>query len=285
MTDSVACLPEQLAAERGIKVVPAANIVFAGKSYIEGETITADEAYRLLQQDPDSFQTSAVTPGYLVEVYRDLSASAKEILFITIASALSAVGKTAEMAAEMVRTESPETTIRVHDSRACASTQGLVVLAAAGAAADGKSLDEVAATADRTRQQSHGLMLLDTLRYIYRTGRMSKTASRIATIFNIKPINRLTSEGTIKLAGRARKRDDGMRRLLRLIGGDAGTKDLHFMLAHAAAPEMAEEFAAMLREEYNCLSLIVADFSPVMGYGSGPGSLFVGFHPKLDLSG
>ena len=160
-----------------------------------------------------------------------------------------------------------------------------MVLAAAAVAADGKSLDEVVAAADRARQQSHGLMLLDTLRYIYRTGRMSKTASRIATIFNIKPINRLTPEGTIKLADRARKRDDGMRRLLRLIGSDAGTKDLHFMLAHAAAPEMAETFAAMLREEYNCLSLIVADFSPVMGYGSGPGSLFVGFHPELDLSG
>ncbi|MEE8353024.1 MAG: DegV family protein [Dehalococcoidales bacterium] len=285
MTDSIACLSEQLAAERGIKVVPAANIMFAGKSYIEGETITADEAYRFLQQDPDSFKTSPMTPGYLVEAYRALSASSKEILFITVASALSAVAKTAETAAEMVRTEAPETTIRVHDSRACASTEGLVVLAAAAAAADGKSLDEVVAVADRARQESHGLMLLDTLRYVYRTGRMSKTASRIAAILNIKPINRLTPEGTIELADRARKRDDGMRRLLRLIGGEAGTKDLHFMLAHAAAAEMAEKFAAMLREEYNCLSLIVADFSPVMGYGSGPGSLFVGFHPELDLSG
>lgn len=283
MTDSVACLPRELAEEKNIKVVPAANILFGNENYIDGETITASEAYELIKKDPDRFVTSAITPAYLMDAYRELSARSSDIIFITIASALSAVHRTATTAADLFRTESPGTTIRVFDSRACASTQGLVVLTAADAAAVGKGIDEVADVAEQVRQNTGGLMLLDTLRYIYRTGRMSKVAARIASIFNIRPVNRLTEEGTIENVGNARKRADGIRRLLDQIGREAETRALHFMLTHAAAPEMAEGFTVLLKQEYNCLSLLVSDYSPVMGYGAGPGALFVGFHPELAL--
>jgi DegV family protein with EDD domain len=285
MTDSVACLPRDLAKELEIKVVPAANIMFGGQNYIDGETITAEQAYEFIKKDPDSFITSAITPAYLLKAYRELSASSDEILFITLSSALSAVFKTASAAAELFQQEFPNTTVRVVDSRAVASTQGLVVWAVARAAAAGKSLEELTALTEEVRQKTHGVMLLDTLRYVYRTGRMSKTASKVLSLLNIRPINRLSQEGTIELVDRARKRTDGIQRLLNLIGREAGTDSLHFMLTHAAAPEMAEGFIDLLSQRYHCLSLIVSDYSPVMGYGSGPGSLFVGFRPELNLPG
>lgn len=72
-------------------------------------------------------------------------------------------------------------------------------------------------------------------------------------------------------------------RLLKLIRDRAGTNALHFLVSHAAVPEAAERFSELLRQEFNCLSLVISDFSPVMGYGAGPGALFVGFHPELDL--
>ncbi len=285
MTDTVACIPTDLARELAIKVVPAANIMFDGKTYVENETITAAEAYELIKKDPDKFVTSAITPARLLEDYRQVAAAADEILFITLAGALSAVNKTARTAAELFKQEAPDKTIRVLDSRAVASTQGLVVLAAARAAAAGKSLDEVADTATKVRQKTGGLMLLDSLRYIYRTGRMSKTAARLVSLLNIRPINRLTPEGTIEMADRTRRRMEGLEKLLALIAREAGTRDLHFMLVHASAPEMAEGFADRLRQEFNVLSLVVSDYSPVMGYGSGPGAIFAGFHPELGLSG
>ena len=46
---------------------------------------------------------------------------------------------------------------------------------------------------------------------------------------------------------------------------------------------MAESFSERLKKKYNCLSMIISDYSPVMGYGAGPGAIFVGFHPELDL--
>ena len=284
MTDSVACIPKELAEEYQIRIVPAANIIVDGTSYIEGETISAEEAYQLIVKDPDKFVTSAILPEYLMEVYRELSGKSHEILFITIASALSAVNKTAELALDLLHEESPDTMIRIVDSRACGSTQGLVVLAAAKAAAQGKNLDEVAGIAEQVRQKSGGLMMLDTLRYIYRTGRMSKEDAQQMSMLNIRPINRVTEEGTIDLVdGSKRKRAEGLKYMLNLVGKEAGTNALHFMVTHAAAPDMAESFSEQLKKKYNCLSMVISDYSPVMGYGAGPGAIFVGFHPELDL--
>jgi len=283
MTDNVACIAQEVADENGIKVVPTAMIVFGDQTYIEGVTISATEAYELIKKDPDRFVTSAITPDYLLDEYRKLTTESQDILFITIASALSAFFKTVSLAADAFRKESPQTTIRIMDSRTCAGAQGLVVLAAAKAAVPGMNLEQVAGIAEQVRQRTGGIMLLDTLRYIYRTGRMSKTTARILSILNIKPINRVTSEGTVELIARVRKREDGFRRLLDLIKREAGTNSLHFLVSHAAAPEMAERFTELLKQEFNCLSLIVSDYSPVMGYGAGPGALFVGFHPELDL--
>ena len=283
MTDSVACIPKELAEKHQIEVVPAANIMFDGQTYIDGVTISAAEAYQLLRKDPDRFVTSAITPGQLMEVYRQLSARSQEILFITLASVLSAVFKTANLAADSFKSESSQTTIRVSDSRAVAGTQGLVVLAVAKAVAQGFGLDRVASLVQQVRQKTGGVMMLDTLRYIYRTGRMSKLGARLVSLLNIKPINRLSEEGKIVFVDRVRKREDGYKRLLVLIRDEAGTDALHFMITHANAPEMAERFSELLKQNFNCLSMSISDFSPVMGYGSGPGTLFIGFHPELDL--
>jgi len=283
MTDSVAGIPSELAEQYRIRVVPAANIVFNGYTYLDGVTINAMEAYQLLRKDPDKFSTSAVSPGYLLEVYRKLSTETRDILFITISSALSAVSKTASIAIDLFRQESPETTIRLMDSKTVASGQGLVVLAAAKAAAQGMNLDQVANIAEDVRQKTGTLMLLDTLRYAYRTGRISKTSARIAAMFGIKPLNRVSGEGTVDFIGKVRKREAGIRRMLELIREEAGTDALHFMVMHADAPQIAEGISERLKQEFNCLGMIIGEYSPVMGYGAGPGAISVGFHPEPGL--
>lgn len=283
MTDTVACIPEELVKEYGIKVVPAANIIVNGQIHIEGVTLKTAEAYRLITEDPDRFVTSAISPDYLLNVYLELSETYREILFITISSALSAVSRTATIAADLLRERKPGVTIRVMDSKACASTQGLVVLAAAKAAAAGKSLDEVEGFARHVRQAAGGLMLLDTLRYAYRTGRISKAASQIASLLNIRPINRLTDDGKVEFVDRVRKKAEGLNRLMDMIERQARTRDLHFMVTHAAVPDQAEMFAQQLKCRFRCLSMVIGEFSPVMGYGAGPGVIFVGFHPEVSM--
>ena len=283
MTDSVACIPMELAEKYEIKVIPTAQIYVDSKTYIEGVTLSHADAYQLIKDDPDRFLTSALAPEYILEAYKELSAKSRDIVFISISASLSAISATAGIAANSFREQFPETNIRIVDSKACASTEGLVVLAAARAAAQGKNIDEVVRVATETRQKAGGLMLLDTLRYVYRTGRMSKTAARLVSLLNIKPINRLTEDGKIEMVTRTRKRSDGLERMLNLIGKEVGPEGAHFMVTHANVPDVAESFADQLKERFKWLSMVISYYSPVMGYGAGPGAIFVGFHPELDV--
>lgn len=283
MTDNVACIPSDVAEKNRIKIVPTASILFDGKAYTEGIDITASEAYELITRDPDKFETSPAAPGLLMDEYRKASVESNEILMITLASKLSAFFNTASVAAEHFQKEWPEITIRIVDSRTCAGAQGLVVLAVAKEAAKGTELNRLAGFAEEVRQKTGGVMLLDTLRYIYRTGRMTKDEALKAAKLKIKPINRMTDEGTVEPVDIVRKRTDGYSKLLELIRKESGTDALHFIVSHANAPEIAERFVTQLRQEFNCLSVIISDYSPVMGYGAGPGAMFVGFQPELDL--
>ena len=281
MTDSVACIPADIAKELQIKVVPAANIYIDGKTYIEGESITAAEAYRLIKEDPDRFNTSPISPDYLLRTYRELSEKTDRILFVTIASGLTALSKTARVAAELFMHTSPGINISIFDSRACASTQGLLVMAAARAAAQGKNPEEITDLLKNTRDKAGGIMMLDTLRYVYRTGRMSRTASQIASVFNIKPINKIKEDGTLEMIDRSRKTSDGIERLVKAVQKESSGQPLHFMVTHAACPENMQILVDKLKERCNCLSMITGDYSPIMGYGAGPGALFVGYHPEV----
>jgi DegV family protein with EDD domain len=283
MTDTVSGISHELAHQYGIKVVPGANIILDGKIYPDGVSITPEEAYQFLQKDPDKFSTATLSPSYLLDLYRIYSKESSEILFLTFSSAMSAANKIANMAADLLKQEAPGINLRVLDSKTAASPLALLAIDAAKAANAGLSLDQITDFVMETRKKTGGLMLLDTLRYVYRTGRYSKTASVIASLLQIKPINRIKPDGTMEVVDKVRKRQDGYRKLLDLIKQEAGTSSLHFIVSHASSPEIADEFIQLLRSEFNCLSMAVTEYSPIMGYASGPRCLFVGFHPEISL--
>lgn len=285
IADSVAGIPKNLAAEYGMCIVPTANIHYGNQTYLDGETITPKEAYDLLRKNPDIFTTSAIQPEYLLKVFQRLANETREILFITISGALSAVPRTAAIAVDLFNEEKPEVTVRILDSTTVASAQGLVCLAAAKAAASGMTLDEVVDYTQKVRRQTRCVMMLDTLRYAYRTGRISKTSARIAALFGIKPINHVSEEGTVDYLERVRKREDGIQKMFQYIRKEASTDALHFMLMHADDIKLAEDIAARLKQEFKPLDMIISDYSPVMGYGAGPGAICIGFHPEIGLSG
>jgi DegV family protein with EDD domain len=283
MTDTVACIPGELAEEHRIKVVPAANITVGDKDYIEGVTLSVAEAYEIIKRNPDHFMTSAVTPGLLLDEFRKESKEHQDILFITISSKLSAVAQSASLAAESLKEESPKTRIRVVDSRTCAGAEGLIALAVAKAAAKGMDLDSLASLAEEVRKRTGGVLMLDTLGYTYRTGRMTKSEALEAAKMNIRPVNRMSDEGTMEFIDIVRKRSDGLKKIIEVVKGDADTSALHFMVSHADAPDVAQKLSEQLQQEFNCLSMIISDYSPVMGYSTGPGAIFVGYHPELNL--
>lgn len=278
VTDSIACLTREHVEQYGISIAPI-PITFRGKVYRDWVDITPDEAYELFLQDPDSFKAAGASPGVFLEAYREASKQAKNILCITLSSKLSGANDAAKQAREEVKEELPQLSIEVLDSLTVTAAEGFVALAAARAAEKGKSLAEVVKAAEEMREKVTFLALLDTIRHIYRTGRIPKIAALAGSMLNIKPIL-TSSSGAIRFIGAVRSREGGIGKMLKIMRNKVGESPVHVAVMHAYALDEAQKLKERVAAEFNCAELWITGFSPVMGYSTGTGTLGLAFYKE-----
>ena len=277
VTDSIACLTKEIVAQYGIRIVPL-NFYSEGKVYKDWVDITPAEAYELVLKDPESFKTSAASPEDCLKAYREASRQTKNILCITISAKLSAVYNVAQGAKEQARAELPQTSIAVLDSQTATAAEGFIALAAARAA-EGKGLAEVIKAAEEMRDRVSLLALMDTVRYVYRTGRIPKVAALAGSMLNIRPIFTISS-GVPHFIGVVRNKERGMDRLLKIMRGKVGLTPVHVAVMHAYALDEAEKLKERVSSEFNCAELWITEFSPVMGFACGTGTLGLAFYSE-----
>jgi DegV family protein with EDD domain len=278
VTDSISSLPRELVEQYGIGIVPI-SLTIGGKIYRDWIDISPTEAYKLFLQDPETFATSPASPGNYLEAYKEASQRAKNILCITLSSRLSTGYDMARVAQEDAKRELPGISITVLDSQTVTAAEGFVALVAARAAAAGKSLAQVSKIAEEVREKVTFICVLDTIRHVYRTGRIPKVAAQAASVLHIRPIL-TSSSGLVRFAGAARNMKHGIERLFQIMRAKVGQSPVHVAVMHAFAPEEAEKLKERVAAEFNCAELWITEFSPVMGYATGTGTLGLAFYPE-----
>ena len=275
ITDSVACLTMEQVTRYSIGIVPL-NIVYDGKAYKDWVDITPNEAYEFFLKNPNVFSTSTPTPVDFLQAYRKAAQQANNILCITLDTKLSTTNNTAIIAIDYAKKEMPEVTIKVMDSRTATAAEGFIALAAAQAAEDNKSLAEVINVAEKMRDKVNALVLLDTIRHVYRSGRVPKIAAQIGSMLNLHPL--LSVSGGVNFIGVARNRENGIEMLLRKTREKVSKKPIHVAVLNAYAPEEAEKLMKRVFSEFNCREIWISEFSPIMGYACGTGTLGLAFY-------
>jgi DegV family protein with EDD domain len=278
ITDSLACLTPEMVKRYQVRVLPI-NLYFGDKVYRDGVDITPTEAYKLFQKDPKYFATSAPSPAECFEAYREVSKQSKNILCITVSSKLSMVYESSLIAREEAKTELPGITIEVLNSHTATAAEGFVALAGIRAAAEGKSLAEVTEVTEAIRERVSMIALLDTMRYVHRSGRIPKVASQAASILNIKPLLTISS-GLVRFSGAVRSKEHGISQLLRKMRNKVEQNPVHVAVMHAYAEEEAERLKERVSAEFDCAELWLTEFSPVMGYACGTGTLGLAFYSE-----
>ncbi len=276
VTDSIACLTREMVEQYGIKIVPL-NFYFGNRVYRDWVDITPSEAYELFLKDPQSFKTAPPSPGEFLEAYREVGKQTKNVFYVSASSGISSSYNVALGAREQIKAELSQTTIEVLDSRQVAAAEGFVALAAARAAAEGKSLTEVVKAAGEMRDKVSFFVFLETIRHVYRSGRIPKIASQAGSILNIKPVL-TTSSGVLHFVGVARSKKSGVECLLKKMRDKVGPKSVHVAVTHAYALEEAERLKERISSEFNCAELWISEFSPLMGYACGTGTLGIAFY-------
>jgi len=278
LTDSIACLTPDMVRQYQLRVIPL-NIHFDGRTYRDGVDLDSAEAYRLLKEAPAHFASSPASVGEYIAAYREASTRAEGILCITLSAKLSGLYDMARIAQEEAGRALPGTPIEVLDSGTAACGEGLIVAAAARAAAAGKSLAEVTRVARAVRDKVSVIGIMETVRHVYRTGRIPKITAKMGSLLNIKPIFAI-SDGVVRIAGLARNKEQAVKRALTMMRKKVGAKPVHVAVAHADTRQEGERLKEQIAAAFNCVELWLTDFSPVMGYATGAGVLAIAFYPE-----
>ena len=277
ITDSVACLTSELISRYQIQIIPF-TLLSSGKVYRDGVDMTPSQAYEMFLKEPDTFKTAPFSPEDCLSMFRRLSQRFKNLLFTTVSVKISTAFNIARIARDRALAELPGTKIEILDSATAASAEGFVVLAAARAAAAGKSFSEVLAEANRVKERVHAIVLLDTVKYVYRSGRVPRIAAQAASVLNIRPIFNLY--GQVNFVTAARSRRNGIDRMLQIMREKIDAQPIHCAIMHAYDPVAAAALQDEVRFRFNTVELWISEFSPIMGYATGTGTLGLAFYAE-----
>lgn len=277
VTDTTACIPQEQVERYDIEIVPV-QLVFEDRTYHNGIDISPTEFYARLRQSKKLPTTSSASPDSYLEAYRRASQKTQSILCVTLTASFSGIFNSAKLAMEMAKSALPKVDIKVLDSGTAAAAQGLIVLAAARAAASGKNLDEVIETAQSVMSRVSLFATLDTLEYLARSGRVPQAAALVNSLLKIKPVFTLNHNGASTVA-LPRTIPGAIKHMLKLM--DRRTtrgQPLHVAVMHADALDKAIALRNQIASQFNCTELFITEFTPVMGVHTGPGLLGIAFY-------
>ena len=279
VTDTTACIPQEMVKEYGIELVPI-EVIFDDRVYRDGIDITPAEFYAKLRKIEKLPTTSGSLPGPYLEAYRRASQRADGIVCITESSKFSGMFNSARLAVEMVKEELPGVAIEVLECSSAAAGQGLVALAAARAAASGKNLAGVVEVVKELMHRVHLFAALDTLHYLVKGGRVPQAAALVNSILGIKPVFSVNG-GEAHTVALPRSTKSAMKRVLKLMMKKIGKgQPVHAAVMHADALEQARVLRDQISSRFNCVELFITEFTPVMGVHTGPGVIGAAFYSE-----
>lgn len=198
ITDSAADFEPLELKRMHIACIPL-GVTLDGKEYEENVNLTKPQFFELLAQSEDAPKTSQASPQILMDLFRDAQRAGDSAIYITLSSALSGTYQSAVMVREDVDCDD----CYVLDSKNATGGQRLLVEYAVRLRDEGKSAREIIAGVEAVRGNIVLYACIDTLEYLYKGGRISQTLYKLGTMAQVKPIIRVSQEGTVEVSSKA----------------------------------------------------------------------------------
>jgi DegV family protein with EDD domain len=280
VTDSTAMLPPEVAAARGIVVVPL-QVVIGATVYDEGAPGGATPdlvAGALKEWTPVS--TSRPAPAVLQEAYEQAARDgATAVLSLHLSGEMSGTFESAQLAAR----DAP-IPVTVVDSRQVGVATGFAALTAADVLDAGGSVEEAAAAARQRAESSSSLFYVDTLEYLRRGGRIGAAAALFGGALSVKPLLQI-ADGRVATLEKVRTSAKALSRLEELAVQAADGQQIDLCVAHLASPDRAaqltERLGDRLADNLSDREIWSGELGAVLGAHVGPGMLAVCVSPRV----
>jgi len=279
VTDSTACIPENMLEELDIHWLPY-YIHSGAQTLRDMVTITPEEFYAWLPTAKELPHTATPGPGEYLNMYQKLARQGiRQIASIHMTSKGSGAFQAAQTAKGMLKGLLPQLVVEVVDTLNVSMCHGWMVIEAAREAIRGASLDKVVNKVSQLIPITRMLQTADTLKYLYMGGRIGKAQHLVGSLLSIKPIISM-EDGIIVSLGTARSRSRAYKMMVEKIESVVGYQGkIKIAYVHAAARAEAERIRELVEERLSPVETIFAELSPALGVHTGPGTAGVCYFP------
>ena len=259
-----------------IQFVPL-TVRFGDKEYLDGVELSKHQFYEMLVESDVLPTTSQATPAAFADCFEAIASAGDSAVVITLSSKLSGTYQSAVLATE----DYPN--IYVVDSQSVAIGTGVLAQYAVELAQQGMGAEEIAQVLTHQREKVCVVALLDTLEYLKKGGRISKTVAFAGGVLNIKPVVTV-QDGAVALIGKARGSRNGNNLLVEKIR-EAGGVDFerpvllgYTGLSSALLEKYVDDSKALWADHVDKLDGCL--LCSVIGTHAGPGAVAVAFFRK-----
>ncbi|MDR1699678.1 MAG: DegV family protein [Lachnoclostridium sp.] len=274
LTDSNSGITQAQADELGMHIIPMPFNI-GDTSYIENDNITRSEFYEKISEDI-MISTSPPALEEVMDVWENLLESYEELVFIPMSSGLSSSCQTAIL---LTYEEEFEDKVFVVDNQRVSATQRQAVFDAKNMADKGMSAKEIYDVLTNTRKDFSTYIMVDTLTYLRKGGRITPVATLVGNVMQIKPVLQLQEEKldafakvkTVKQAKSVMIKQVAKDMETRFGGADE--KRICLSVAHTNIEKAAAAFRQEVMEEFPGFQVTLDDLPLSGACHLGPGAL------------
>lgn len=272
VTDSNSGITEKEAMDMGITIIPMPFYI-NNKTYHEGLDLSHKDFYNYLEDNAE-VSTSQPAPGEVLEVWNELLKEKESIVYIPMSSSLSGSCQISEMLAQEY-----EGKIQVVDNKRISVTQLQSVKDALNLAKEGKSAKEIKIILEDKQYNSSIYVVLDTLEYLKKGGRITPAAASIAKVLNIKPVLQIQGE-KLDSFKKARGVKQARRIMKDAIKDDINNRfsdinNMKIYAAYSSDEELGRQWLSELKEEFPGYDVELYPLSLGVGCHIGPNAIGV----------
>jgi DegV family protein with EDD domain len=282
VTDGSCDLPKDLIDKYKISIAPFQVIFDTDVYQLFGDSgeLTKEEFYDRLEKGPNMPTTAIPKPKSFMDAFEAASKLGDSVIAIFLSKELSGTIQSATRVLHMLE----EVDITIVDSKVSASCLGLLVLEAAKMAVDGATKEEILTELDNLIPQANLVVVVDTMEYLYRGGRIGRAKKLFGQALNIKPILHF-EDGVVSSGGTIRGRDEVIRRLkfmAKFIAKNSITNQI--FIWHTRDLEIANDLKEIINQNKTSnIEVRTQEAGPVIGTHVGPKSLgftYIGSYNK-----
>lgn len=253
------------------------TILMGDKEYYDGKDITPEEFYRYLETAPEKPNTAQPSTGQLLDIYDEMKAQGyTEAIYISISEHLSGTYQGVCLSRDYLE----DFVVHPFDSCSASFITGFMAIEARRLIREGKSVAEVLTYLEELRDNDRIFFMVDDLKYLVKSGRLSNSSAFLANMLQIKPLLELGSEGKIVASEKIRTTKKAMDRVVQsfLADTDNGQNQRFTFLFNTDAPDKVSYIKSELEKaNFDTSRLISAPITPAIGCHIGKGVIGIGY--------